>query len=113
MCFALFMGMLDNTVVNVALPWIQNDLHTSIAGLQWTVNAYTLAFGVLLATGGRLGDSLGQGLLIGAFVAAAGAIVAWRLISPELAGGAVRPPRRSARSARRRSGLIPRETVGA
>ena len=39
MCFALFMVMLDNTVVNVALPSIQNDLHSSIAGLQWTVNA--------------------------------------------------------------------------
>jgi len=60
MCFALFMIMLDNTVVNVALPSIQNDLHTSIAGLQWTVNAYTLAFGVLLVTGGRLGDILGR-----------------------------------------------------
>ena len=60
MCFALFMIMLDNTVVNVALPSIQSDLHTSIAGLQWTVNAYTLAFGVLLVTGGRLGDIFGR-----------------------------------------------------
>ena len=60
MCFALFMVMLDNTVVNVALPSIQNDLHSSIAGLQWTVNAYTLAFGVLLVTGGRLGDIFGR-----------------------------------------------------
>lgn len=39
MCFALFMVMLDNTVVNVALPSIQRDLGTSIAGLEWTVNA--------------------------------------------------------------------------
>jgi len=60
MCFALFMVMLDNTVVNVALPSIQDDLHTSIGGLQWTVNAYTLAFGVLLVTGGRLGDIFGR-----------------------------------------------------
>jgi EmrB/QacA subfamily drug resistance transporter len=60
MCFALFMVMLDNTVVNVALPSIQDDLDTSIAGLQWTVNAYTLAFGVLLVTGGRLGDIFGR-----------------------------------------------------
>lgn len=60
MCFALFMVMLDNTVVNVALPSIQADLHTSIAGLEWTVNAYTLAFGVLLVTGGRLGDIFGR-----------------------------------------------------
>ena len=57
MCFALFMIMLDNTVVNVALPAIQNDLHSSISGLEWTVNAYTLSFAVLLVTGGRLGES--------------------------------------------------------
>src|SRR5204862_7678156 len=56
MCFALFMLMLDNTVVNVALPSIQRDLDASISGLEWTVNAYTLVFAVLLVTGGRLGD---------------------------------------------------------
>ena len=56
MCFALFMVMLDNTAVNVALPSIQRDLDASIAGLEWTVNAYTLTFAVLLVTGGRLVD---------------------------------------------------------
>lgn len=60
MCFALFMIMLDNTVVNVALPSIQRDLGTSIGELEWTVNGYTLAFGVLLVTGGRLGDIFGR-----------------------------------------------------
>src|SRR5947209_1171198 len=60
MCFALFMIMLDNTVVNVALPSIQRDLHASISSLEWTVNAYTLTFAVLLVTGGRLGDILGR-----------------------------------------------------
>ena len=60
MCFALFMVMLDNTVVNVALPSIQRDLQTSISGLEWTVNAYTLSFAVLLVTGGRLGDIFGR-----------------------------------------------------
>src|SRR3954466_2033308 len=60
MCFALFMIMLDNTVVNVALPSIQRDLGASISGLEWTVNAYTLAFAVLLVTGGRLGDIFGR-----------------------------------------------------
>src|SRR5436309_2120288 len=60
MCFALFMVMLDNTVVNVALPSIQRDLHASIAALEWTVNAYTLSFAVLLVTGGRLGDLFGR-----------------------------------------------------
>src|ERR671911_621533 len=60
MCFALFMIMLDNTVVNVALPSIQRDLHASLSSLEWTVNAYTLTFAVLLVTGGRLGDIYGR-----------------------------------------------------
>ena len=60
MCFALFMIMLDNTVVNVALPSIQRDLGASISGLEWTINGYTLSFAVLLATGGRLGDIFGR-----------------------------------------------------
>lgn len=60
MCLALFMVMLDNTVVNVALPSIQRDLGTSISGLEWIVNGYTLSFAVLLATGGRLGDIFGR-----------------------------------------------------
>ena len=60
MCFALFMIMLDNTVVNVALPSIQEDLDATISSLEWTVNAYTLTFAVLLVTGGRLGDIFGR-----------------------------------------------------
>ena len=60
MCFALFMLMLDNTVVNVALPSIQRDVHASLSALEWTVNAYTLTFAVLLVTGGRLGDIFGR-----------------------------------------------------
>ncbi|MEA2492547.1 MAG: hypothetical protein QOJ29_458 [Thermoleophilaceae bacterium] len=60
MCFALFMIMLDNTVVNVALPSIQRDLKASISSLEWTVNAYTLTFAVLLVTGGRMGDIFGR-----------------------------------------------------
>jgi EmrB/QacA subfamily drug resistance transporter len=60
MCFALFMIMLDNTVVNVALPSIQRDLGASLSSLEWTVSGYTLSFAVLLATGGRLGDIFGR-----------------------------------------------------
>jgi EmrB/QacA subfamily drug resistance transporter len=60
MCFALFMIMLDNTVVNVALPSIQRDLHANLSSLEWTINAYTLSFAVLLITGGRLGDIFGR-----------------------------------------------------
>ena len=60
MCFALFMIMLDNTVVNVALPSIKADLDASYSTLAWTVSAYTLSLGVLLITGGRLGDIYGR-----------------------------------------------------
>ncbi len=60
MSFSLFMIMLDNTVVNVALPSIQRDLDSSLSSLEWTINAYTLTFAVLLVTGGRLGDIFGR-----------------------------------------------------
>src|SRR6266540_2708700 len=63
MCFALFMIMLDNTVVNVALPSIERDLGSSLSSLEWTINGYTLSFAVLLATGGRLGDIFGRRLI--------------------------------------------------
>jgi EmrB/QacA subfamily drug resistance transporter len=52
--------MLDNTVVNVALPSIQKDLGTSASQLEWVFNAYALTFGVLLLTGGKLADLLGR-----------------------------------------------------
>ena len=60
MCFALFMIMLDNTVVNVALPSIQRSLGASLSSLEWTVNAYALTFAVVLVTAGRLGDIFGR-----------------------------------------------------
>jgi EmrB/QacA subfamily drug resistance transporter len=60
MCFALFMIMLDNTVVNVALPSIQRDLDASPEGLQWTIDAYVLSFAVLILLGGKLGDRYGR-----------------------------------------------------
>src|ERR1700689_1837773 len=93
MCFALFMIMLDNTVVNVALPSIQRSLNATTTTLEWTVNAYTLSFAVLLVTGGRLGDIFGRrriflaGVVV--FACSSGAIgfspsdtwlVAWRAL---------------------------------
>ena len=54
------MAMLDATVVNVALPTIGRELHTSLAGLQWTVTAYTLTLAGLILLGGSLGDRLGR-----------------------------------------------------
>jgi EmrB/QacA subfamily drug resistance transporter len=71
--FGLFMIMLDNTVVNVALPSIQRDLHVSIESLEWIVTAYALTFAALLITGGKLGDLYGRKLIfiigIGIFTA--------------------------------------------
>jgi EmrB/QacA subfamily drug resistance transporter len=57
---ALFMTTLDNLVVTTALPVIHRDLHASLSGLEWTVNAYTLTFAVFLITGAALGDRFGR-----------------------------------------------------
>jgi EmrB/QacA subfamily drug resistance transporter len=57
---ALFMVVLDNLVVSVALPTIHRDLGASIQSLEWTVNAYVLAYAVLLLTGAALGDRFGR-----------------------------------------------------
>ncbi|HZU59882.1 MAG TPA: DHA2 family efflux MFS transporter permease subunit [Solirubrobacteraceae bacterium] len=56
----LFMVVLDNLVVNVALPSIHRDLGASIQALEWTVNAYVLAYAVFLLTGAALGDRFGR-----------------------------------------------------
>jgi EmrB/QacA subfamily drug resistance transporter len=60
LAFALFMIMLDNTVVNVALPSIQRDLGIGLSELEWTVNAYALTFAVLMLSGGKLADFFGR-----------------------------------------------------
>src|SRR4029077_19059627 len=60
MCFALFMIMLDNTIVNVALPTIQRELHASPANLEWVVNGYVVTFAALILLGGKLGDRFGR-----------------------------------------------------
>src|SRR5512133_453147 len=57
---ALFMVSLDNLVVTTALPVIRTDLHATVESLEWTVNAYTLTFAVLLLTGAALGDRFGR-----------------------------------------------------
>jgi EmrB/QacA subfamily drug resistance transporter len=61
--FGLFMIMLDNTIVNVALPSIQRDLGIGISELEWVFNGYALTFGVLMLTGGKLADLLGRRLI--------------------------------------------------
>jgi EmrB/QacA subfamily drug resistance transporter len=60
MCFALAMAMLDNTVVNVALPTISRELGAGVSELQWIVDGYVLAFASLLLTGGIAGDRYGR-----------------------------------------------------
>src|SRR6478609_6861289 len=90
---AQFMVVLDVTIVNVALPTIQGALGFSADGLQWVVNAYTLAFGGLLLLGGRMSDVLGRrrvflaGLalfaaasLAGGFAGSSSALIAVRAI---------------------------------
>ncbi len=74
----LFMTVLDNLVVNVALPSIHRDLGASIQTLEWTVNAYILAFAVLLLTGSALGDRFGRRrmFMIGIAVFTAGSAAA-------------------------------------
>ena len=61
--FGLFMIMLDNTIVNVALPSIRSDLHIQLSELEWVVNGYALTFAVLMLTGGKLADRYGRRLI--------------------------------------------------
>src|SRR5215218_7396669 len=61
--FGLFMIMLDNTVVNVALPAIQADLNADLSELEWVVTGYALTFAALMLTGGKLADLLGRRLM--------------------------------------------------
>src|SRR3712207_1284558 len=61
--FGLFMIMLDNTVVNVALPSIQRDLGIGLSELQWIVTGYALTFAALMLIGGKLADLLGRRLV--------------------------------------------------
>jgi len=59
-CLGLFMVFLDGSIVNVALPTIQADLHAQLSDLQWVVDAYTLPFAALMLTAGTLGDRFGR-----------------------------------------------------
>jgi EmrB/QacA subfamily drug resistance transporter len=100
---AVFMVTLDNLVVTTAIPVIRQDLHAGLSGLQWTVNAYTLTFAVLLLTGAALGDRFGRRRLLAIgiaifTVASAGAAVAPSIVALDVAravqgvGGAIVMP---------------------
>src|ERR1700753_2301469 len=60
LCLSVLLVVVDNTIVNVALPTISRDLHASTSSLQWVVDGYTLAMAGLLLVGGNLGDRLGR-----------------------------------------------------
>src|SRR5579875_242788 len=60
LCLSVLLVVVDNTIVNVALPTISRDLHASTSSLQWVVDGYTLSFAGLLLLGGNLGDRLGR-----------------------------------------------------
>src|SRR5690349_21011023 len=100
---AVFMVTLDNLVVTTAIPVIREDLHAGLSGLQWTVNAYTLTFAVLLLTGAALGDRFGRRRLLAIGVAiftaaSAGAALAPSIVALDVAralqgvGGAIVMP---------------------
>src|ERR1700729_3259932 len=57
---AAFMNLLDVSIVNIAIPSIQRNLHASYADVQWALAGYTLAYALVLITGGRLGDTFGR-----------------------------------------------------
>jgi EmrB/QacA subfamily drug resistance transporter len=88
-CMSLLIVGLDNTIVNVALPSIGRELHTEVAGLQWTVDAYTLVLASLLMLSGSMGDRLGRrrvfqtGLLLftlGSLLCSAAPSLGWLIV---------------------------------
>ena len=93
---ALFMAALDTLVVTTALPVLRVDLHAGLGGLEWTVNAYNLAFACFLLTGATLGDRFGRrrmfvvGLLVFTAASAAAALSpsVWALVGARTVQGA-------------------------
>src|SRR6185503_4791820 len=84
-----FLVVLDVSVVNVALPAMQEDLHLEPTGLQWVVNGYTIAYAGFLLLGGRLADVVGQrraflaglGLFVtGSLAGSSGVLVTGRVV---------------------------------
>src|SRR4051812_40078411 len=86
LCAGMLMVILDQTIVNVALPAIQSDLGFSASGLAWVINAYLIAFGGLLLLAGRLGDLIGRRsiFLVGLAVFTAASLLCGLSGSPEM-----------------------------
>src|SRR5271163_4259214 len=76
MIFAVSMTFIDQTIVSIAAPQIQKELHLSTTGMQWAINAYLLSLAALFAFGGRLADTVGHtkmvvlGVIVFAFASA-------------------------------------------
>ena len=95
LCVSLLVVSLDNTILNVALPTLVEDLHATASQQQWLVDAYTLVFASLLLTGGALGDKFGRrgALMIGLGIFGTGSLLAaftssaWSLIGTRAAMG--------------------------
>ena len=105
--FGLFMIMLDNTVVNVALPSIQRSLHLKVSELEWVVAGYALTFGAFMLTGGKLADLLGRRkmFVVGLVIFTASSLACG------LAGSASRADRRPRRSGARRGADEPGDAL--
>ena len=102
-CVASFMGILDVSIVNVALPSMRDSLGLSATGLQWVVNGYTLTYAGLLLVGGRAADLLGRrrvflgGLALFTVASLAGGLAqeGWQLVAARAlqgVGGAIFTP---------------------
>lgn len=102
-CLSLFLVSIDNTIVNVALPSIRTDLDTSVSGLQWIIDAYTLVLAALLMLGGSSADRFGRkrffmigtatfvlGSLLCSVAPSLGALVAFRIV--QAIGGSMMNP---------------------
>src|SRR5947208_15280213 len=83
-CVGQLMIVLDSTIVNVALPSIQRDLHFSQADLTWVVNSYLITYGSLLLLAGRAGDLVGrkQVFLAGVVVFTVASVLSWLARDP-------------------------------
>ncbi|MFC0431727.1 MFS transporter [Kutzneria buriramensis] len=102
-CMSLFIVGLDNTIVNLALPAIQRDLHASVSSLQWTIDAYVLVLASLLMLAGSTADRVGRrrtfqtgltlfglGSLLCSVAPSAGALIAFRMV--QAIGGSMLNP---------------------
>src|SRR5205085_10936 len=85
LCLSLLVIVVDNSILNVALPHLQEDLHATFSQLQWMVDSYTLVFACLLLTAGSLGDRFGRkgALQLGMAVFGLGSILSAMANSPE------------------------------